>query len=142
MSRVLIVDDEKSIRVTLCEFLRNDGYEAEMAEDASAALGLLGREAFDVVVSDIVLPGMTGIELLKAVRQTAPRVLVILMTGEPTVNTAAEAVRAGAFDYLCKPITKEAILRVVRNAAKLKAVEDEREQLAQINLEYLSLIHI
>lgn len=136
MSRILIVDDERSIRFTLGEFLRKAGYEVETAEDAASALRILGERPFDVVITDIIMPRITGMELLYAIREAAPRVQVIIMTGEPTAETAAQAVRDGAFDYLFKPITKDAVLRTVANAAKIKALDDERERLAAANLEY------
>ena len=131
MSRILVVDDEESIRLTLATFLGNAGYEVETAEDVPAALKQLKEGNFDVVVSDIVMPRVTGLELLQTIRQESPRVQVIMMTGQPTIETAAATVRAGAFDYLCKPVPKDAILRCVANAAKLKATEDERTRLAE-----------
>ena len=133
MTNVLIVDDEKSIRISLREFLVADGYKVEAASDAQEALRLLGDHDFDVVVSDIVLPRINGIELLKAIRGAAPFAQVIMMTGEPTVDTAAEALRSGAFDYLTKPVSKNAILRAVGNAEKVKALEDERRRLEREN---------
>jgi DNA-binding response OmpR family regulator len=128
MPRILIVDDEKSIRLTLRAFLQDGGYEAGTADDATQAQALLCKDAFDVVVTDIVLPGVSGVELLKAIRAAAPAVQVIMMTGEPSVETAAEAVHAGASDYLTKPVGKNAILRSVANAIRLKAYDDERRK--------------
>ncbi|MFZ2644435.1 MAG: hybrid sensor histidine kinase/response regulator [Verrucomicrobiia bacterium] len=133
MSRILIVDDEESIRETLGAFLSNAGFEVELAEDVPTAQQRLKEGAFDVTVSDIIMPRVSGVELLKAIRQESPRVQVIMMTGQPTVETAGAAVRAGAFDYLIKPVSKESILRCVGNAAKLKATEDERLRLAEDN---------
>ena len=126
MTNVLIVDDEKSIRFSLRAFLEAGGYTVETAADAQEALRLLGDGNFDVVVSDIVLPRINGIELLKAIRAAAPLAQVIMMTGKPTVDTAAEALRSGAFDYLTKPVSKHDMLRVVAHAAKVKALDDER----------------
>ena len=126
--RVLVVDDEKSIRISLREFLVADGYTVDVAADAQEALRLLGDNDFDVVVSDIGLPGISGIELLQAIRTAAPYVQVIMMTGEPTIATAAEALRSSAFDYLIKPAGKSAILRAVGNAATIKNLDDERRR--------------
>ena len=136
MSRILIVDDEKSIRRTLGEFLRADGYQVVEAEDADEALRRLQEAEFDVVVTDIILPRVTGIELLRRILAVTPEVQVVLMTGEPTVETAAEALRIGAADYLFKPINKAAILRVVAGAAKLKALQDEKHRLERENRAY------
>jgi signal transduction histidine kinase len=135
-ARVLIVDDEKSIRLVLRSFLCEAGYDVEVAEDADRARQALSAGVWDVVLSDIVLPGVSGVALLKEIRQAAPDVQVIMMTGEPTIETAAEAVRAGAADYLAKPIPGEAVLRAVASAAKVKALDDERRRLAEANRQY------
>lgn len=136
MTNVLIVDDEKSIRLSLRELLTAGGYAVEVAADAQEALRLLAGHAFDVVVTDIILPGLSGVELLKSIRQTAPDVQVIMMTADPTVDTAAEAVRAGAFDYLSKPVVKASILQSVGNAAKVKAIDGERRRLEEADRVY------
>ena len=136
MAKVLVVDDERSIRITLGEFLRRDGHTVESAETAEAARSMLQSGGFDVVLSDIILPQLNGVELLRAIREAAPHVQVILMTGEPTVETAAQALRAGATDYLFKPINKNAVLRSVGHAAKLKQLDDRRRTLEAANREY------
>jgi signal transduction histidine kinase len=136
MARILIVDDEKSMRITLREFLLEAGHDVDIAEDAQAAQGLLEKKEFDVVVLDSVLPRVSGVEFLKSIRESSPRVQVVLVTGEPMMDPAAEAVRVGAFDYLNKPITKETVVHVVGSAARIKALDDERERLAVANREY------
>lgn len=141
MSRILIVDDEKSIRRTLRAILRDQGYEVETAEDADHARALLANGEWDVVVTDIVLPGVSGVDLLKAIRAAAPPdVQVIMMTGEPTVETAAEAVRAGASDYLPKPVTKAAILTAVHRATETKRILDENRRLHAENRQYQEIL--
>lgn len=135
-AKILLVDDERSIRVTLGEFLRNVGFEVETAKDADHALEMLSKDDFAVVVSDIIMPRITGVKLLEAIRQNSPFVQVILMTGEPTVETASEAVRAGAFDYLTKPIGKEDLIKTVTNAVRVKTLEDEGRRLTEENLRY------
>ena len=136
VARVLVVDDEKNIRITLRAFLEDEGYVVEVAEDATRAQALLSADLWDLVVSDIVLPGVSGVDLLKAIRAAAPDVQVIMMTGEPTVETATEAVRAGACDYLTKPVGKDAILRAVARAVQMKHVVDEKRRLEEENLHY------
>jgi len=138
MARVLIVDDEKSIRHTLQAFLADQGYEVDVAEDVDVAMKLLDQASYDVVVSDIILPRISGITLLETLRQAAPEVQVILMTGEPTVETAVAAVRAGGRDYLTKPVTKNAILRAVGHAAQVKKLEDDKRRLESLNRQYQS----
>lgn len=136
MARVLVVDDEPGIRETLTTFLADAQHTASAAETVQQALAVLQSEPLDVVVSDIILPGATGIDLLRAVQRIAPRTKVVLITGEPNYASAAEAVRLGAHDYLPKPVTQAAICRVVDSAARVKAVEDEndhyRERLEEV----------
>jgi len=133
LARILIIDDERSIRETLSRFLQTEGHEVESAGSADDALALLENGQFDVLVTDIFLPGKSGVELLQSVTGVAPHVKVIMMTGEPTVETAAEAVRARATDYLVKPVRKNAIVRSVNHAVKLKVLEDEKRRLEEAN---------
>ncbi len=135
-SMVLVVDDEKSIRLTLRAFLQEEGHVVALAEDAQQAHSLLRKDAFDVVVTDIILPGVSGVDLLKAIRITAPNVQVIMMTGEPTAETAAEAVRAGAHDYLTKPVSKISILRSVAAAVQMKQIVDTKRDLEEQKHQY------
>ena len=113
MARILVVDDEKSIRITLREFLRAEQYQVETAESAEDAMKILSRKNFDIVLTDVIMPRVTGIELLKSIKEIAPEVEVLIMTGEPTVETASDAVREGALDYLSKPIRKAQLLKTV-----------------------------
>ncbi|MDP8286236.1 MAG: response regulator, partial [Candidatus Electryonea clarkiae] len=136
MARILVVDDEKSIRITLQAFLKDDGHDVQIAEDAIMAVELLKNEDFDVVVTDIIMPKMSGVKLLKAIRDVSEHVQVIMLTGEPTIETASEALRLGAFDYLAKPVTKEAIVKAVNNAANAKVLIDEKLRLVKENLNY------
>ena len=136
-SKVLVVDDEKSIRTSVQAFLRDAGYEVAIAADTQGARELLAAGDYDVVVSDIILPGASGVTLLQAIRDASPPdVQVIMMTGEPNVETASEAVRAGASDYLAKPVGKEAILRAVGKAAETKRMHDENKRLHDENRRY------
>ncbi len=135
-SKILVVDDEKSIRLTVRAILQDQGYEVEIAADAAEAQALLAHGGWDVVVTDIVLPGVSGVELLKTIRAASPEVEVIMMTGEPTAETAAEAIRAGARDYLAKPVLKSAMLRSVGTAVQMKQITDEKRRLQEENRRY------
>lgn len=135
-TRVLVVDDEQGIRTFVRAFLERAGYDVAVAEDTDSAREQLASKQYDVVLSDIVLPGSSGVELLKAIREASPEVQVIMMTGAPTLETAAEAVRAGASDYLSKPVGKDAILKAVGRAARVKRLEDERRRLERENDSY------
>jgi two-component system cell cycle sensor histidine kinase/response regulator CckA len=128
VARILVVDDEEGMRSTLRRFLELDGYEVATAEDADRALAALAAGGVDVLVSDIIMPRLDGVALLKHVRETSPDTKVILITGEPTVETAAEALRSGAFDYLAKPVGRGTLNAVVGAAARVKALEDENRR--------------
>lgn len=136
MPNVLIIDDEKSIRTTLAAFLKAKGYEVHQAGDADEGIRILEKTPVDVVLTDIVLPRIMGIEILKTIRQTAPDVVVVMMTGEPTVDTATESLRIGAFDYLTKPVTKDIVCRVVDRAFQFITVTNEKRRLEKENTAY------
>lgn len=136
MGRILVVDDEKSIRITLREFLSKAGHDVECTETGEEALDLFRKGEFDVLLTDIIMPRTTGVELLKSVRANMPSTKVIMMTGEPTLDTATESLRAGAFDYLTKPVSKEKVLRIVDNAMHVKKLENSNQEYRE-NLERL-----
>jgi len=128
MKKVLVVDDERSIRVTLQEFLLREGYEVCTAENAISAMEMLQDDEYDVVVTDIILPRMSGIALIEQIRERSKTTQVILITGEPSVDTAVKAVQAGANDYIAKPISKDVLLRSVRHAMQVKFINDEKKR--------------
>jgi PAS domain S-box-containing protein/putative nucleotidyltransferase with HDIG domain len=136
MARVLIVDDELSIRSSLGTFAEQDGHKVSLASVVAEALDLLGKESFDIVVTDIIMPRRSGVDLLTDIRQDHPDVQVIMITGEPDVSTAAKAVRNGAFDYLSKPVSRDAISRVLTAAAAKKVLIDENRGLMEDNRRY------
>ena len=138
MARVLIVDDESGMRLSLAAFSRNDGHTVLTAENVSAAMGILETSAVDVVVSDIIMPGESGMALLARIHERDEGVAVIMLTGDPNLETAAEAVRHGAFDYLAKPITKSTFLAAVARAARAKAQRDLNLRLTEENEQYRS----
>jgi len=134
--RILIVDDERSIRLSLSEMMKDADYEVEVAEDATMALSMLKEETYDIVLSDIIMPKITGVSLLHSIKETWPDIEVILMTGEPTVESASAAVRAGACDYLTKPVRKLDLLIATGNASQLKLLRDRSKLLEEENREY------
>jgi len=135
MARVLVVDDEPGIREFLAEALGDDGHEVDEADSGEAAWRRLEREAFDVILTDLKMPGMDGMALLRRVRERQPEVEVIVITAHGNVDNAVEAMRLGAFDYLQKPIGSLAELRiVVRRAAErhsLRALKEARSRDAE-----------
>jgi response regulator RpfG family c-di-GMP phosphodiesterase len=125
--RVLIVDDEKFIRDILADFLGMEGYIVRTAEDGAAALGELGNAHYDLVISDLKMPRMGGIELLDSIGAVAPNALTVIMTGFGTVETAIDAMKRGAYDYILKPFKVEEVIRVVQRGL-------EKQRLAAENL--------
>jgi EAL domain-containing protein (putative c-di-GMP-specific phosphodiesterase class I) len=122
--RVLIVDDEPALLRLLARILTDAGYGAETAGDGAAASALLRDRQFDVILSDVHMPGLDGIELLRVVRERDLDVPVILLTGAPDVETAARALEYGAFRYLIKKkaVDSEALVKVVQEASRLHEV--------------------
>jgi len=109
---VLIVDDEESARAFCLDALTELGFDARGAESAGRALALLESGEFDIVLADLRMPGMSGVELLRTVRQTYPEIDVVLMTGFGTIPSAVQAMKQGAYDYLTKPLKLEDLKRV------------------------------
>ena len=105
---ILIVDDEESLRLTFEMFLRREGYEnVKVASTLTGAIELINSHSFDLIISDIVLEGDKGTDLLRHIRETGITCPVVMITGFPNLDSASEAVRYGAFDYLSKPVNKE-----------------------------------
>lgn len=125
--RVLVVDDERTVRIGLEKLLRRSGYEVTLAESAEEALEHLRRTEFDVVMSDIRMNGLTGIDLLAQIQQIAPTTGVILMTGYASVDTAVEALRLRAYDYLTKPFDNDHVRATLERAVSKRAQMLQRE---------------
>ncbi|HTL09989.1 MAG TPA: sigma-54 dependent transcriptional regulator [Chitinophagaceae bacterium] len=116
MSNILIVDDEKAIRKTLGEILSYEGYKMDEAGDGEEALKRFKDKAYDVVLCDIKMPKMDGIEFLERAREINPDVPIIMISGHGTIETAVEAVKKGAYDYISKPPDLNRLLITIRNA--------------------------
>jgi EAL domain-containing protein (putative c-di-GMP-specific phosphodiesterase class I) len=129
---VLVVDDEPELLRGVCRGLKVQGYSVTEARSGEEAVQHLSRRAFDVVVSDIVMPGMGGIQLLKEIRQHDLHVPVVLMTGAPAVSTAVQALEYGAFHYLTKPVESEALDSVVQKAVRMHRMARVKQQAAEL----------
>lgn len=116
MARILIVDDEQSIRETLKEILDYEGYEVEEAADGEKALSLIKKFNYDAVLADIKMPKLDGLELLEKAKEIAPELPIIMISGHGTTETAVEATKKGAFDFINKPPDLNKLLITVRNA--------------------------
>ena len=130
MSNVLLVDDEPSIRLTMGEFLKRAGYSVFTAADYDSAAAYKAED-LDVAVIDINLSGKNGIHLLQKLSTAQTYLPVIMITGEPNMSVIPEIVRAGAYDFIAKPITKDVLLNAVGRAAEKKRLTDEKRRLEQ-----------
>jgi len=116
MSRILVIDDERSIRNTLKDILEFEKYQVELAEDGFKALELLKNSDFDVILCDIKMPGMDGIEVLQKVEELKPDTPVVMISGHGNIDTAVESIKKGAFDFIEKPLDLNRLLITLRNA--------------------------
>jgi len=131
LARILVVDDEANARMALAELLRDEGYEVETAADAFKALGKYEAFSPHIVVTDLKMPGMDGIELVKKIRATDESTGIIVMTAFGAVQSAIDAMRAGAAEYLTKPLNFEELLVVLTRVVETQALRRETRQLRQ-----------
>jgi two-component system sensor histidine kinase HydH len=136
MPKVLLVDDEPNIRWTFAELLKREGFDPFTAFDFDSAMSVVGEVPIDAAVVDIILPHKSGIEILKALRSREPYVPVIMVTGEPNISQMPDIVRAGAYDFLSKPVVKDALISAVSRAVEKKRLVDEKRGLEQQVLRY------
>jgi DNA-binding NtrC family response regulator len=127
--RILLVEDDKISRITLKDFLLKGRHEVTVCEHGDEAVGLLGVEPFDVVLTDLRLPGASGLDILRAAKGASMRTTVIVMTAYGTVDTAVEALKMGAYDYLTKPFAPDRLLSMLDHIRQLHQVLDENAQL-------------
>ncbi|MBZ4329415.1 sigma-54 dependent transcriptional regulator [Corallococcus interemptor] len=118
MAKVLVIDDETNLRKVLAALLRRDGFDVTVAENGEQGLAEFHKNGADIVVTDLVMPKLGGMEVLAAVRTANPDVPVIIITAHGTVDSAVEAIKAGAFDYITKPFDQAELSSVVAKAAK------------------------
>ncbi len=116
MNKILVIDDEQSMRDFLSIMLKKENYDVVAAENGDDALKAVQSEIFDLVISDVKMPTMDGIELLKAVKEVSPETVVIMITAYATADTAVEAMKLGAYDYITKPFKVEEIKLVIQKA--------------------------
>jgi DNA-binding NtrC family response regulator len=127
--QLLVVDDDAAMRQLLASLFRDKGYPVEEAASADEALDRARDNEFDAVLSDIKMPGKTGIEMVGELRRIRPDTPVVLMTAFGSIDSAVEAMRAGAFDYITKPFEPEAVLLTVERALERRALEEENRRL-------------
>src|SRR5215218_6294083 len=131
MPSILIVDDEANIRRMLGSLLRAEGYEVREAGSARAALAAVRDEEPDTILMDLVMPETTGLEVLPELRASAPHLPIVMMSGRATLSDAVRATKLGAFQFLEKPLTPEAVLLTLRSALELRRAREVNRALRE-----------
>ena len=129
MSRILVVDDESLMREFLSESLSAQKYDVDAAENGNRALEFMNNETYDLILTDLKMRKVTGMDVLKKARDKMPDCKVIIMTAYGTVENAVEAMKIGAFDYITKPFSLDEILLLVKRALDFKTLEIENRRL-------------
>src|SRR5262249_5337703 len=129
--RVLVVDDDRIILDSLGEFLKLEGYDVDTASETPTALAALARRPVGLVITDVNMPRGDGFELLRTIRQRHPDTVVIIITGYGTIESAVEAIKMGAYDYLTKPIIDDEIRLVVQRALQQQSLIRENRNLKE-----------
>ncbi|OYV86885.1 MAG: Fis family transcriptional regulator, partial [Ignavibacteriae bacterium 37-53-5] len=130
-SSILIVDDELSVRDSLSKWFKEDGFRVGAAENANRALSLMNEGPWDVILLDIKMPGMDGLELQKRLKEIDKTASIIMVTAFAAVDSAVQALKEGAFDYVTKPVDPEHLSHLVQNALRTKKLSDENWRLRQ-----------
>lgn len=125
--KILIIDDEKLIRTSLSADLKDNDYQVTTAESGEEGLEVLGEDEFDLVITDLSLEGMNGIEVLEKIKEIKPKMVVIILTGYGSIETAIDALRLGADDYLLKPCNLEELLFRISSVLEKKELSDKIE---------------
>jgi len=137
IEKILVVDDEPLIRELLKEILSREGYEVILSEDASSALKKIKEQCFELVITDVRMPRINGIDLLEKIKNVSPSTLVVVMTAYGSIENAVEAMKKGAYDYITKPVTPEQIKLIIQKASHhLNLLEENNYLRAQINQRY------
>ncbi len=124
---MLIVDDEESVRDSLYNWFIEDGYEVDCAANAKEALIKIESGNFDIILADIKMPGMDGLEMHRRIKAINSNAIVIIMTAFASVETAVQALKDGAFDYITKPFDPDDLSHLIRNAAHQISLKNENE---------------
>jgi DNA-binding NtrC family response regulator len=129
MANILLVDDERSLRITLSAFLRQEGHIVQTAEGVNEARGFIDKKMYSCIFSDILMEDGSGIDVLKHAKKASPSTQVVLITGYPNLDTATDALRLGAYDYLTKPVLKDSLLKITKAVLQYHDVTRNNETL-------------
>jgi DNA-binding NtrC family response regulator len=130
-NRILIIEDDKRLREVLKKILNREGFDVEISGDGASGIREIKKDSFDIALTDLKMPGMDGIEVLKAIKKISLQTYVIIMTAYGTIDSAVEAIKNGAFDYITKPFKTEEILIVIKKALEDIALRKKIEYLTQ-----------
>ncbi|HNY64347.1 MAG TPA: response regulator [Deltaproteobacteria bacterium] len=131
--KILVVDDEEIVRYSLVDILRRHGYDVDDAHSAERALELFGEKKYHLVLTDLVLEGMGGLELLENVKVISPKTLVIVITGYGSIKTAVSALRLGVYDYLLKPCDEDELIIRIRRALEMQSYGQEQKRIQEVS---------
>lgn len=130
--KILVVDDELPVCKSIASALAGEEYDVDAALSGEEALELQEKKHYDAIIADLMMPGISGLELLKKVKENRPDTMLIMITGYPSIRTAVEAIRIGAFDYLPKPFTPNEIRTIVSRALTRKRVVQQKVEQVRI----------
>lgn len=131
--KILVVDDEEIVRYSLVDILRRHGYDVDDAHSAEEALELFSQKKYHLVLTDLVLEGMGGLELLENIKVVSPKTLVIVITGYGSIKTAVSALRLGVYDYLLKPCDEDELIIRIRRALEMQSYGQEQKRIQEVS---------
>src|SRR6056297_1236452 len=131
MAKILVIDDERSIRNTLKDILEYEKYEVDLAEDGKKGINKVKQGEYDIVLCDIKMPGLDGIEVLEQIHSLASDTPVVMISGHGNIDTAVESIKKGAFDFIEKPLDLNRLLITIKNAQDKSTLVEETKRLKQ-----------
>jgi signal transduction histidine kinase len=137
--RILVVDDEPGIRMGCQRALGSEGYEVDTAADGEEALHKLERQAYDLVLLDVMMPGIGGLEMLEQIGELDPNIVCIVITGYATVELAVQAIKRGAYDFIAKPFDSDTLLLTVNQGMERRTLSMQSQRLAQLEAQAQAL---
>ncbi|MGB9629645.1 MAG: sigma-54-dependent transcriptional regulator, partial [Thermodesulfobacteriota bacterium] len=129
--KILLIDDEPLMRMTIQDALESEGYQVGVAETGQKGLALFSKNSFDILITDLKLPDLDGLQILKEVKMTNPETQVILITAYGSIDSAVTAMKEGASDYLTKPFSMDELLLIIQRLLRIKQLEEENIRLKE-----------